>query len=283
MAAAETDLHAVITQPDRPAGRGYHLTPTPVKHAARALGLRTYEPARLQELQADALAGCEVLIVASYGKILPQRILDLAARGALNVHPSLLPKYRGATPIQAALRNGDTETGVSIMQMDAGMDTGPIFLQQPTAIGPAETYGELHDRLAALGADLLAHVLRGLSSGAAQAHPQLGAPSTTRPLRRDDLALAWDQTPADILNLVRAYAPVPAARAMVAGVRLKVLRAAPYAGDAAGLAPGTVIGLHDDALVVACRGGGVMLQSVVPPNKGAMSGAAFARSTRLLP
>lgn len=255
--AERTDVVGVITQPDRPSGRGQKLQPTPVKSAALALGLRVHEPTKLkafaQELEGQDF---DLFALASYGRILPASLLALPKGGALNVHPSLLPKYRGATPIQSVLRDGETTTGVSIMLMDAGMDTGDIVLQESVAIGAGDTYGTLHDRLALYGGDLLGRALDLATAGPLQRRAQSGEPSVTRPIGKDDLTLdrAW---PAErIVNTVRAFAPSPAARLMVDGETLKVLSA--HVGD----------------------DGAVQFDEVVAPNRGRMTYEAYLRSRR---
>jgi methionyl-tRNA formyltransferase len=251
--AARTSLAGVLTQPDRPAGRGHRLTPSPVKRAALELGLRVYEQTRLRDF-AHEVAGdaFDLFVLASYGRILPQALLALPRLGALNVHPSLLPAYRGATPIQAALRNGDVETGVTIMLMDAGMDTGDVVLQERVSIAPSETYGELHDRLALIGAELLERALASIEREGAIAHrPQSGEPSYTRPIGRDDLTIDWSWEPKTILNHVRAFSPKPAARAWLHGETVKILRAH----------------LNDE--------GKLEIDELIAPNRGKMSGAAY--------
>jgi methionyl-tRNA formyltransferase len=277
--AQRTDLQGVVTQPDRPAGRGHKMRPTPVKSAALELGLRVFEPASLRDFARDrAGEAYDLFVLASYGKILPQALLDVPKLGALNVHPSLLPKYRGATPIQTALRNGDAETGVSIMLMDAGLDTGEIVLQERTPIAPDERYGELHDRLAAFGAQALSHALDLAKSGYIPHQPQSGAPSVTRPLSKDDLAVDWRWPAARIVNAVRAFAPSPAARAQVGEVQVKLLRAQIGNPSIAPLFPGAIVGTPGDAVTVRCGDGTVDVLELVPPNRGAQSGAAFARA-----
>jgi len=262
--ADRTETVAVVTQPDRPAGRGHKLTPSPVKTAALERDLRVLQPNRLRDLVPEISGGgIELFALASYGRILPQALLDAAPLGALNVHPSLLPAYRGATPIQTALRNGERQTGVSIMFMDAGMDTGDLALQQAVEIGPDETYGELHDRLAQIGARLLGEALERLQSHTLQRHPQIGEPSVTSPIHKSDLALDWDWNARRVVDAVRAYAPQPAARALLLGEAVKVLRAHVAKGDEA------------DAFVVACADGAVAIDEVVAPNRGRESGAAF--------
>ncbi|HEV7178483.1 MAG TPA: methionyl-tRNA formyltransferase, partial [Candidatus Baltobacteraceae bacterium] len=248
-------LFGVVTQPDRPAGRGHKLNPTPVKTAALALGLRVFEPESLRAFSQE-VAGerFDLFALASYGKILPQSLLDLPRLGALNVHPSLLPKYRGATPIQTTLRNGESDTGVSIMLMDAGMDTGDIVLQQTVEIGAGEDYGALHDRLARLGSELLGEAIERAKRGDLGAHPQRGEPTVTRPIRKDDLMIDWSWPAAKIVNAVRAYAPQPGARADIDGETVKILRA------------------HVDA------GGRVAIDELIAPNRGRMSGSAYDQS-----
>jgi methionyl-tRNA formyltransferase len=257
VAASGTQVVRVVTRPDRPAGRGQRLTPSPVKAAALDLGLRVDEPSALRtyaaELRDESL---DLLILASYGRILPQELLDLPRLGALNVHPSLLPKYRGATPIQSAIANGEHETGVSIMLMDVGLDTGDVVLQERVGIAPAETYGELHDRLASLGASLLANAIDRAKRGELRAVPQSGEPSLTRPLAKGDLALDLAWPPQQIVDRVRAYAPSPAARASIDGESVKILRA--HVGP-------------DGRLVI---------DELIAPNRGKMSGDAYLRSRR---
>ncbi|HZW54474.1 MAG TPA: methionyl-tRNA formyltransferase, partial [Candidatus Elarobacter sp.] len=218
------DVVAVVTQPDRPAGRGHKPAATPVKRAAEARGLRVLTPEKLKPFAEEARAlGAGAFVVASYGKIVPQMLLDLVPV-ALNVHPSLLPLYRGATPLQSAIRDGRTETGVTIIAMDAGMDTGDVLLQERTPIGPAETYGELHDRLAQRGAELAVEALERYANGTLERKPQrevareLGvtedeiARTLTRPLRKDDLAIDWSRSAKAIVDQIRSLSPVPAAR-----------------------------------------------------------------------
>jgi methionyl-tRNA formyltransferase len=279
--AERHDVVGVVTQPDRPAGRGHKLVATPVKRAALARGLPVFEPERLRPFLDDVRAlGAEAFVVASYGKIVPQALLDLVPV-AFNVHPSLLPLYRGATPLQSAIRDGREETGVTIIAMDAGMDTGDVLLQERTALGAGETYGELHDRLAERGAVLLADALARQQAGTltrtpqAVLAPELGldeaeiARSATRPLRKDDLAVAWDREPKRIVDVVRSLAPAPAARATVEGETVKLLSARVAAAEES---EGTLTA--DEGFVHR----GVVLLRVVPPNRAAMSAAAWRRA-----
>jgi methionyl-tRNA formyltransferase len=252
--AARTDVAGVVTQPDRPAGRGHKLQPTPVKAAALALSLRVYEPSKLKEFAKEiAREPFDLFALASYGRILPQALLDLPKLGALNVHPSLLPKYRGATPIQTALRNGDTETGVTLMLMDAGMDTGDIVLQERVTIELDDTYGTLHDRLALYGGELLGEALDLAAKGPLPRRPQMGEPIVTTPITKDDLVIDSSWPPERIVAAVRAFSPAPGARLDVEGETVKVLRA------------------HVD-------GGELVLDEVIAPNRGRMTGEAYRQS-----
>lgn len=226
-----------------------------MKRAALERALRIYEPPDLRAF-ARELESLEVgaFVVASYGRILPNALLSIPAFGALNVHPSLLPRYRGATPIQAALLAGDRESGVTIMLMDEGMDTGEVVLQERVAIEDAESYGSLHDRLAALGATMLVKAFELAERDGAFPHrPQEGTPSVTRPIKRADLEIDWRWSAQRIVNHVRAYSPQPAARAELCGVTVKVLQAHVSASDT------------------------VEIDRLIAPNHGVESGTDFAR------
>ncbi len=274
-----TECVLVVTQPDRPAGRGKRLAPPPIKVRAQALGLNIAQPERLREID-EALdrAAPDLFVVASYGKILSQRLLDRARLGALNVHPSRLPLYRGATPLQSQLRDGVRESAVSIIMMDAGMDTGDIVVQRVAGIDPDETYGALHDRLAQLGAELLGEAIVALVDGTLQRVPQTGladpaeiSATLTRPLEKDDLTIDWSRPARQILDHVRALAPEPLARATFAGVDGPVKIVDAVLGD-----PGDGRAM----LVRAGDGELVALRRVVPPSRSEMDGADFARSVR---
>jgi methionyl-tRNA formyltransferase len=252
--ATRTQLAGVVTRPDRPAGRGHRMRPSAVKSAALELGARVYEPLRIQAF-AHEIAGEEydLFVLASYGRVLPAALLELPRLGALNVHPSLLPKYRGATPIQRAIANGDAETGVSIMLMDAGLDTGEIVAQERIAIEPEETYGELHDRLARFGAELLSTTLDRIARGDLPRSPQTGEAILTHPISKEELLLDLDAPAQRIVDIVRAFSPRPAARAMLAGEMVKILRAH--------VAPD----------------GTLAIDELVAPNRGKMTGDEYRR------
>jgi methionyl-tRNA formyltransferase len=273
--AGALDCVLAVTQPDRPAGRGQRLQPTPVKVAAADLGIPTVEPERLRDAF-DALrdARADLFAVASYGKIVPQHILDLPRLGALNVHPSLLPLYRGATPLQSQLRDGVVHAGVTIILMDAGMDTGDVVLQERSEIGPDETYGELHDRFAGLGAAMLARACAAAAAGTLSRTPQAGlaspdevARTLTRPLAKDDLVVDWSWPAKRAADHVRAFSPQPGARATLEGEErpVKILQAHLATGaEPAG------------ALAVVCGdGASLVIDRLVPPDRGPMTGEAY--------
>jgi len=256
--------------------------PTPVKAAALALGLSVHEPLKLRPFAPDLRAlAPDIFAVASYGRILPQAVLDVPASGiAFNVHPSLLPLYRGATPLQSAIRDGRAETGVTIIAMDAGMDTGDVLVQERTPLAPDETYGELHDRLAARGAQLLGDALDRYTAGTLARRSQTSfavasddiTATLTRPLTKEDMLIDWSWSAARIVNLVRSLAPTPAARAQLEGEAIKV--------SSARLALAGEVGTTgDDGFVVrAGDGASIVLLRVTPPNRSAMSGASYARA-----
>jgi methionyl-tRNA formyltransferase len=266
------DIAAVYCQPARPAGRGHAVRRCPVHEAALALRLEVRTPARLRRDEAEhaafAALGLEVAVVAAYGLILPQVMLDAPARGCLNIHASLLPRWRGAGPIQAAILAGDAETGVTIMQMEAGLDTGPMLLGEAVPIAATTTTASLHDALAEIGAHL---ILRALAENPpAIAQPEHGATYAPK-LTRDDAALDWTQDAAALDRRVRALNPWPGTATTLDGMVLKVLAATPEPGHGA---PGTVL---DDRLLVACGKGALRLLRVQAPGRAAMDAAAFLR------
>ena len=263
---------AVYAQPPRPAGRGQALTPCPVHAAAEALGLPVRTPARLRgdaEAQATfAALDLDAAVVAAYGLILPAAMLAAPRRGCLNVHASLLPRWRGASPMQAAILAGDAETGVTIMQMDAGLDTGAMLLREAVPLGPRATAPELHDALAALGARL---VLRALDEAPAPV-PQPAEGATYAPkLARADGRLEWTRTAGELDRQVRALNPWPGTYAVLGGEVLKVHDASPEAGEGS---PGAAL---DDQLLVACGEGALRLLRVQRPGRAPMDAAALLR------
>ena len=295
--AARHDVVGVVTQPDRPAGRGHKLVATPVKRAAEARGLRVLTPEKLKPVVDDVRAlGGDAFVVASYGKIVPQALLD-AVPIAFNVHPSLLPLYRGATPLQSAIRDGRTETGVTIIAMDAGMDTGDVLLQELTPIGESETYGELHDRLARRGAEMAVDAVDRYANGTlartaqATVARQLGIGddeierTRTRPLGKDDLLIGGDRTAKQMVDLVRSLAPSPGARTREAFVlygRAKILKAH-VASDGPVIPsmpdPGRIVAVDGELWIEATDGLVAVDQLVVPGGKP-VTGEQFRNANR---
>jgi len=266
LAATEHALPLVITRPDRPRRHGASKPePTPVKERAQALGLDVAEPESLRDpavLEMLASVRPEVIVVVAFGQILPEPVLALPARGAVNVHASLLPRWRGAAPIARAILAGDTVTGVTTMQMERGLDTGPILLERRSDIGPDETAGELTVRLAGLGADLLIETLDSLELGLLTPRPQDEARATwAPPLRREDGRIDWKQDAAAIAARVRGCLPWPVAEAGLREGRVQILAASPLspgaaapAGSTAAPEPGAVLETGE-TVVVACGGG----------------------------
>lgn len=281
------DVPALVCQPDRGAGRGRAVQPPPTAPAALAHGLTVLQPRRIRAPEALAALRAlqpELLVVVAYGQLLPRAVLELAPRGAVNVHGSLLPRYRGAAPVQWAVVRGETETGVTTMLLDEGLDTGPTLLSRATRIGPRETAAELHDRLARMGAALLLETLAGLERGTLVPQPQDHARATLAPLiHKEDGRLDWSRPAPELERRVRGFHPWPGTFAVCAGRALKVLRTEEGpAGEP--LAPGSVVALDGEALVVACgEGTRLRLIEVQPESRRAMSGRAFAAGARLAP
>ena len=281
------DGHAValaVTQPDRPAGRGYALRPPPVKTLAAERGLPVLQPERLKEsavLEALAAARPEVIVVVAFGQFLPREVRELPPLGCVNVHASLLPKYRGAAPINWALIRGETETGVSIMRVEAAMDAGPVLLQRRMPIAPEENAGSLHDRLAEEGALALAAGLELLAAGQANWSPQDDSRATQAPKITDaECRLSLPAEAAAVVNRVRGLAPAPGAYLPLRHQRLKILQAAARAD---GAPPGTILEIADHALAIGTGAGAVALLEVQPEGRRRMTGAEFARGQRLTP
>jgi methionyl-tRNA formyltransferase len=274
LADAGHDIALVLTQPDRPAGRGMKLTPSAVKQAALARGLPVYQPSSLKTPEAQAelrAADADVMVVAAYGLILPQAVLDLPRFGCLNIHASLLPRWRGAAPIQRAILAGDTETGITIMQMDAGLDTGAMLSKTVVPIGASDTAASLHDVLAATGAAAIVEALANYATLGPVAQDDAQATYAAK-LSKEEAQLDWSQ-PAEILaRAVRAYNPVPGAWTLLDGAPLKIWSAQPCAGTGT---PGEVLRADAEQLVVACGSGALALQEVQPAGSKRMAVAAF--------
>jgi methionyl-tRNA formyltransferase len=264
----------VYTQPDRPAGRGRRLTPGPVKRAALAHGLPVYQPASLKG--PDARAGLaalapDLLVVVAYGLLLPRAVLELPARGCVNIHASLLPRWRGAAPIQRALLAGDTETGISIMQMEAGLDTGPVLRVRHCPIGPRDTGGSLHDRLAGLGAETLLEALPGILAGTAPRTVQDGSLATyARKLEKAEARIDWTRPAPELERLVRAFDPWPVAHTRYRGGSLRVWDAVARPGQGQ---PGRVLACGHAGIDVGCGTGVLRLLRLQLPGRRVLAPA----------
>jgi methionyl-tRNA formyltransferase len=284
LADAGHELAAVLTRPDRPAGRGLPAAASAVKQAAERRAIAVLQPATLKDpgVQAELRSlAPEVIVVAAYGLILPQAVLSLPPLGAVNIHASLLPRWRGAAPIQRALLAGDGVTGISIMQMDAGLDTGPVLLRAEVPIAPEDTAGTLADRLAALGARLIVAALDGLARGALPPTPQPTEGVTyAAKLEKHEARIDWARPAAEIERLVRAFDPVPGAAIRIRGVEAKLWRATVV--DARGI-PGTVLAAGADGIVVACGDGALRLEELQRAGGKRLPAAAFLRGFALAP
>ena len=283
-AASRGEVVAVYTQPDRPAGRGRQVAFSPVKAEALERGIEVFQPATLRSEQAQeqlrALAP-DLLVVVAYGLILPRAVLEIPRFGCWNVHASLLPRWRGAAPIQRAIEAGDAETGVCLMRMEKGLDTGPVLLSQSVAIGEQETGGQLHDRLAELGAQVLADGLGLLRAGirpVPRPQPALGV-TYAHKLDKAEAKLDWSQPAAVLARRVRAFNPWPVAEAVLAGERLRIHGA--VAIDApAGAAPGTVLAAGRDGIDVACGEGALRIRVLQRDGGKAITAADWLNARR---
>jgi methionyl-tRNA formyltransferase len=301
------DITGVITQPDKPSGRGQTVQPPPVKKRALELHLPVYQPASLKTDESrsliDALAA-ELIVVVAYGKILPPRLLHSARYGCINVHGSLLPKYRGAAPVHWAIANGEATTGVCTMLLDEGLDTGPVYLCEQTDIGPEETVSELYDRLAESGAGVLLDTVDGVVNGTLKPKPQDDSKATLAPiLKKEDGFIDWRLPAIQIHNRVRAFNPWPGTVAKFRDVKCKILKASPSGRgryevpgegrkDDQALRPspyplpegeGSIV-LSKQGLQVVC-GEGTLLEILLiqPENRKAVSGVDFANGARIQP
>jgi methionyl-tRNA formyltransferase len=272
---ASQDVTGVVTQPDRPAGRGRKQQSPPIKTVAEAHRIPVYQPKSLRSEEAARPLrewAPEMIVVAAFGQILRPHVLELPPKGCLNVHASLLPRWRGAAPIQYAILAGDDETGVSLMQMDEGLDTGPVFVQKATLIQVGETAGKLHDRLARLGAELLKEHLDDILSGRLPAVPQDDDQATYAPMiKKEAGAIDWSQPAGQIDRHIRAMTPWPSAFTTWSGKMLKILAAKPVpeAQLPSGL-PGQVV-LHQGSAIVLAGKGGLRLKRIQLAGRQAMS------------
>jgi methionyl-tRNA formyltransferase len=281
------DVPALVTQPDRERGRGQALAPPPLKPVAERRGVRVLQPRRVREPEAqEALRRLEpaLQVVVAFGQILPRSVIDIAPRGTVNVHGSLLPKLRGAAPIQWAIATGETETGVTTMLIDEGLDTGPTLLARRTPIGPEETAADLEPRLARLGAAVLLETVRGLGEGTLVPSPQDHARATLAPiLEKEDGRIDWGRPAPEIGRRARGFHPWPGAFTVHDGRLLKALRVREEPGATAG-EPGTVVAVEPEGVTIACAQGTILrLVEVQPESRRAMPAEAWALGARIRP
>ncbi len=284
--AEACDVRLVVTQPDRPAGRGRTTTPSPVARRAEALGIEVAKP---EDLRAPAVRerlaalAPDLFAVVAFGAILSPELLEVPRLGAINLHGSLLPEYRGASPVQRALWDGRTETGVTTIWMDEGIDTGDWILRRATAIEPEDDAASLAARLAELGAPLLAESLRLAHAGVAPRHAQPAGGSYAKKLKKQDGAIVWASDARTVWNHQRAVTPWPGAYTACRGRRLGVTRCRPHSARAVSEAPGTVIAIESAGVTVACAPGVLEVLRVRPESRNEMEAGEWARGARLLP
>lgn len=275
------EVLAVVTQPDRQRGRGRRIMPCPVKLEAQRHGIRILQPDKVKELGfADTLKllNPSIIVVAAYGQILPPEILNLPEFGCVNIHASLLPKYRGAAPINWAIINGETKTGVTIMLMDEGMDTGLILLQEEVEIYPEDTAGSLSQRLSRIGAEILPRALEGLRQGSLKPVPQTGEPSYAPLLKKSDGLIQWSKPARDLFNLIRGVNPWPGAYSFLEDERIKILRALVVEGEGEA---GVIKKVSKDELLVGTGKDLLSILEVQPSGKPVMSIKAFIQGRRI--
>ncbi len=278
LVAAGHEIAAVYTQPPRPAGRGQKDRPSPVHLRAEALGLPVRHPKSLRtpEAQAEfAALDADIAVVVAYGLILPKSVLGAPKNGCLNIHASLLPRWRGAAPIHRAILAGDPETGVCIMRMEEGLDTGPVLLRAATPIGPTDTTGDLHNRLAALGATLIVDALSRLETLTPEPQPENGVTYAAK-IDKAEAAIDWTKPARDVDRQIRGLSPFPGAWTMLAGRRLKLLRSRLAAGQGA---PGEV--LH--GLTIACGAGATDILEAQAEGRALQDAASFLRGAPIVP
>ncbi|OIQ97714.1 methionyl-tRNA formyltransferase [mine drainage metagenome] len=280
--AAGHDVPLVLTQPDRPAGRGMKLAASAVKQLALQHGLPVYQPERLRDPASHEpirAADAELMVVAAYGLILPQAVLALPRLGCINIHASLLPRWRGAAPIQRAILAGDRDTGITLMQMDAGLDTGAMLLQRSLAIEPTDTAATLHDKLAALGAQLIVEALTRPAQLIPVPQPTEGVCYAAK-IAKAEAALDWRRPAAELERQVRAFDPFPVATAAIRETPLKIWRAVTTARSGG---PGEVLAAGDSGIVVACGQDALCLTELQKPGSRRLTAGEFLRGFALNP
>ena len=280
-------IAGVITQPDKPSGRGQLVQAPPIKDKALEIHIPVHQPRSLKDDAARALFQAlspEMLVVVAYGKILPPWLLQLPGYGAINLHGSLLPKYRGAAPIQWAMANGDEETGVSTMQIDEGLDTGPVFLSEKTSIDPNESVQELSRRLAAIGSELVIRTIEGIANGTLKPTPQDGSKSSLAPiLEKKHGFIDWTEPARRIHDRIRAFTPWPGATTLFRGKVCKILKTSVGERDQTGSQPGVIFASRKSLAVASGDSGLLEILELQPENRKPVRGFEFANGARIQP
>ena len=282
---AGCDLVGVYTQPDRPKGRGKQLAAPPVKELAQQHDIPVYQPGKLRQPEAvaelEALAP-DLIVVVAYGQILPKSVLEIPRHGCINVHASLLPKYRGAAPINKAIIDGETETGITTMYMDVGLDTGDMLIKKTLSIGTEETAGELHDRLASLGRETMEETLQKLCAGTLQREVQDDDQSTyASMMKKEDGRIDWNHSAADIHNQIRGLDPWPGAYTSLNDERLKLAGTSPETTD--GGKPGSIVSADKTGVRIACASGTLLVKELQLAGRKQLAAADFLRGCPLEP
>jgi methionyl-tRNA formyltransferase len=282
---AGCNMVGVYTQPDRPKGRGKKLAPPPIKELAQEYEIPVYQPLKLRQPEAvaelEALAP-DLIVVVAYGQILPKSVLEIPAHGCINVHASLLPKYRGAAPINKSIIDGETETGITTMYMDVGLDTGDMLVKKTLAIGPEETAGELHDRLASLGRETMEETLRQLCTDTLQREVQDDEQSTyASMMKKEDGRIDWSRSAQEVHNHVRGLDPWPGAYTTINGELLKLAGTGPETEE--GNQPGSVISADKQGVCVACGSGSLRIKKLQLAGRKRLAAADFLRGCPLEP
>ena len=282
---AGCNLVGVFTQPDRPKGRGKQLAEPPVKALALKYGIPVYQPLKLRQPEAVAALAAlapELIVVVAYGQILPKSVLDIPRHGCINVHASLLPKYRGAAPINQAIIDGERETGITTMYMDVGLDTGDMLVKRTLTIGADETAGQLHDRLATLGRATMEETLRQLCAGTLQREVQDDAKSTYAPMmKKEDGRIDWTLPATAVHNKVRGFDPWPGAYTTLNGELLKLAVTSPTAEE--GGAPGSIVNADKDGVRIACGSGTLLVRELQLAGRKRLAAGDFLRGCPLAP
>ena len=280
------DIKAVVTREDKPRGRGNVMTPTPTKVVALENSIPVYEPKTLKDETFQAVLdeiAPELIVVVAFGKILPKSVLEYPKHGCINLHVSLLPKYRGAAPMQRAIMNGERETGVTVMHMNEGLDTGDIISTEVFPIGPEDNFEDIHDRSAAVGGVLLSRTIKDIENGVAVRTKQNDAEATyAAKIEKSDAKIDFSKTAAELDCIIRGVTPIPGAFAYLGGKMLKIVKAKPIASNKGSV--GEVIdtnGVGQGSFTVACGEGALLVSAVIPEGKGKMSAGDFIRGRKI--